>query len=717
MRNHEQINLLVKWIQNLDSALLHNEDDVETKFVLPFFRLLGYLDTYRRGKFPLKTHNPGKSGRKLEPDQVYFATEKYDEQKANTCLIIVEAKKPQENLDEAFQQALLYGSYLEPILYVMTNGTQVKVIKRKRFRDQEIIFDIDVNAIVQREIAEEFHKQLNFNTLKSLNENISNASSHNQYVLLEKSLQRHPDIKEILDAGDFKPAVKSEPRKLTVIKPKVAISCRLPIGFNGGSCQIKFSSITLRGLTLHLSHLEIMGSLMTGLNTKPEWATRRFIKPTNTKTYEVSLGNTSFLLTHEEALELCECIDEVFSVYKTSILKAEIALECCDFQYVPIKDMQTWGFQLFSVKKRLWNLMCCFATHFSQNEPGWNFFQPSEMELIIRPKMPHSVGVRYQALVRPVTENVSDEYVNLLYQIPYEYDLKSIEEHIESFGGANSWRDSIGTQGFWTVKYTKQWLLEKFIPKVINFFDENHQRLLDDRCKYYKPLFLKHYKPLFQDGYVSNYQDCFDWFDEIRDLGEHSNSDISLKEVNDVKQLIPYIVDLETLIARYPQGISSSLLRPYYKTFTKLCRRANPPFELLDQFDLFFCEDRKPKAVQIESIAGNVYAAESVARTLEIGKGQSENLEWLEWTVEDVLNGLQRQVVRIDAVEFEKSCIADYLSRSFKAILGYWNVQCSQAELNVAKQALLPLLEEGRFEDHYVITHQKQFIEISELEF
>jgi hypothetical protein len=81
------------------------------------------------------------------------------------------------------------------------------------------------------------------------------------------------------------------------------------------------------------------------------------------------------------------------------------------------------------------------------------------------------------------------------------------------------------------------------------------------------------------------------------------------------------------------------------------------------------------------------------------------------------LNGLQRQVVRIDAVEFEKSHIADYLSRSFKAILGYWNVQCSQAELNVAKQALLPLLEESRFEEHYVMTRRKQFIEISELEF
>lgn len=657
MSNHQQINLLVNWIQDFDPTCLRNEDDVETKFVLQLFKLLGYLDEYRRGKYPLTMYNPSTRGRKLEIDYVYFSTNEDNKQQADTCLIIVEAKKPGENLDQALQQALLYGSYLEPILYVMTNGTQIKVVKRKRFRGQEIVFDDIVNLLGKREIAEKFYRQLNFNTVKNLNENIANVLSHEQYVLLDESLRRHPDIREILDKGDFTPEVKQEPRKLTVVKPKVAISCTLPRSFNEGSCQIEFSSVTLRGLTLKVNHSEIIGNLITGLNTKPEWTARRFIKSTTNETYGVSFGNASFILSSKEASELCDCIDEVFSVYKNLILEDEQVLECRDFDYVPIKARQAWGFRLFSVKKRLWELMYSFANHFFREEVDWDFFYSNRRALDIR------YGMNNCALVQPQASYLSSDYLDLIYQIPEKFVLDDIERSENT----TSWRDGVGTEGLWTVKYTKQWLLNTFIPKTINFFKQNHKRLLDAQCKYYVSLLEK--------VDISDYDDySYEW-----DIDEDVDDRVPLQEANNLKYLVPYVEDIQSWLYDHRYNISAFLLRSYYKVFTELSKKSNST------------------SVDLNYIAENIGAIER--------KIKGERIEGTEWTGQRVLNSLQYHVERIDAVEFEEAEVADLMSRTFIAILKDWDVHCSQADLNIAKQALFPLWKESRFEERYVLPY------------
>ena len=38
MTNHIQVEHLVDWASNFDPSLLQSEDDVETKFILPFFQ-------------------------------------------------------------------------------------------------------------------------------------------------------------------------------------------------------------------------------------------------------------------------------------------------------------------------------------------------------------------------------------------------------------------------------------------------------------------------------------------------------------------------------------------------------------------------------------------------------------------------------------------------------------------------------------------------------
>src|SRR5258705_12886687 len=112
MVNQAPLEELINWIDTFDSSLLQNEDDVETKFILPFFRYLGYPDEDRRGKYPVNDYQPGsRRGRKPEIDQIYFSVSEANEQNADTALVLVEAKEPQEhNLAEAIKQAKFYGS-------------------------------------------------------------------------------------------------------------------------------------------------------------------------------------------------------------------------------------------------------------------------------------------------------------------------------------------------------------------------------------------------------------------------------------------------------------------------------------------------------------------------------------------------------------------------------------------------------------------------------
>ncbi len=56
MSNYNQIDLLIEWINTFEVGFIQNEDDVETKFVLPLFQHLGYPENNRRGKYPLNIY-------------------------------------------------------------------------------------------------------------------------------------------------------------------------------------------------------------------------------------------------------------------------------------------------------------------------------------------------------------------------------------------------------------------------------------------------------------------------------------------------------------------------------------------------------------------------------------------------------------------------------------------------------------------------------------
>lgn len=198
----KHVTQFVEWIQSFDENLLQNEDDVETKFVLPLFQYLGYPEKCRRGKFPLKIYNPGKGGRKPEADQVFFSEEKPEKQNADSALVVVEAKEPEKiDLSEDISQAKFYGYHLNPIFLVITNGSKLIALKRHRFREEEVLFNDNIEKLRDRIQASQIYDHLNFEIVKRIKAQEANVITHQKYVKLDRALQQYPDLREILAKG------------------------------------------------------------------------------------------------------------------------------------------------------------------------------------------------------------------------------------------------------------------------------------------------------------------------------------------------------------------------------------------------------------------------------------------------------------------------------------------------------------------------------------
>jgi hypothetical protein len=465
MVDHNQIDLLISWLNLFEPSLLQNEDDVETKFVIPFFQYLGYPDQYRRGKYPIDDYLSEKSkpGRPHEIDQVYFSTNIADKQNADTSLLIVEAKKPGKNLERAFKQAKYYGNHLAPIFLVRTNGYRILIFKRQQYRSEEMVFDIPTHELRDKLVATKVYNQLHFELVKQLKEQGADPLTHALYVDMMNVSNRYPDIQTQLTRGDFEPSITQVGRRLIVIKPKVAITCELPIVFEEGNCRITFSNIMLRGLTCHLSHLDILRDLLIGLYTPPQWGTRYFLKTTEQSIFEAHLGQTTVILSEEEAQELCDVVDIVCQKYKTIMIEATSALETWSFE--PIKIESIKGFHILSVKQWLWKFMKSFSYEFDYDEgdSDWHIFDSHHNTAIrVEPK-----GSSAHVIIWPKVDDLivfsPSDWVDLLYvdSITYLHLYRNTAEEM--------FFKDVGPKGVWTATFTKEWIVQNFIQKVLSY--------------------------------------------------------------------------------------------------------------------------------------------------------------------------------------------------------------------------------------------------------
>jgi hypothetical protein len=681
MSRHDQINLLVEWLSTFDPNHLKNEDDVETKFVLPFLRYLGYTDTYRKGKFPIDDYQPGKGrrGRKPEIDQIYFSVDEDDKQGADTSLLLVEAKEPQErNLEEAIKQAKYYGNHLAPLFLVITNGYHLIILKRHHYRGEEVVFDNPTHMLLDRTMAEELYKQLQFDLIKQLKERGIDTLTHDLYTKLMNASHRYPDLHAQLTKGDFEPSIVQEKRRLTVIKPTVAIKCDLPVVFEEGSCTIEFSNIMLRGLTCHLSHNEILSTLFVGMGTSPDWKTRCFLDREK-DVFKIFLGNTTVILSEREAYELCEVVDEVCQKYKDLMIEATNILETWNFTPVTIDNTQ--GFHLISVKRWLWNLMIQFTSEFDYDKgnSAWHIFDSKSSMIRVSPKSisDDHVIILSKAKTTYFPSSLSNDDIDLVYtdSITYLslYDDASREYVYED----------VGPQGVWTAKYTREWMLQKFIPTVLSYYlgpqsstDKEDRKIVEklppDILSYYKKrnrkaMTVEQISSIMQEAV----DDCF------------YEQKTPLAEANNPKDFELYINEIQALFYHYfVKNIPTSILRPYYRELAKVARYVDST-----TINTGYIREKLQSVQNRRKRRGTYYE-------------ESENKELL--TYNSILDYLDQQVIQVYETNFEDHKIVDLLSRVFGTLVeeGVFNIP--QSQINAAKQALLPIWNLCHFEMRFI---------------
>jgi hypothetical protein len=681
MSQHDHIDQLAEWLSTFDSNHLKNEDDVETKFVLPFLRCFGYTDPYRKGKFPIDDYQPGKGrrGRKPEVDQIYFSADQDDKQGADTSLLLVEAKEPQErNLEEAIKQAKYYGNHLKPLLLVITNGYHLIILKRHHYRGEEVVFDNSTHMLLDRTMAEELYKQLQFDLIKQLKEQGTDTLMHDLYTKLMNAAHRYPDLHAQLTKGDFKPSIVQEKRRLTVIKPTIAIKCDLPVVFEEGSCTIEFSNIMLRGLTCHLSHNEILTDLFVGVGTSPDWKTRRFLKREK-DTFKVVLGKATVTLSEREAYELCEAVDEVCQKYKDLMIEATNTLETWNFTPVTIDNTQ--GFHLISVKRWLWDLMMRFTSEFDYDNGNsvWHIFNSKPSMIRVSPKsMPDDhVIILPKANTTYFTDSLSNDDIGLVYTDSITY-LSLYDDISREY-----LYEDVGPQGVWTATYTREWLLQKLIPTVLSYYlgpqspiDKEDMKLAEklppEILSYYtepnrKKLTVEQISSIMQKAVT----DCL------------SEQKTPLAEANNPKDFELYINEIQALFYNYfAENIPTSILRPYYRVLAKVARYVDPT-----TINIGYIREKLQSVQNRRKRRGTYYE-------------EPENEELL--TYKSLLDYLDKQVIQVYETDFEDYKIVDLLSRVFGTLVEQGVFSIPQNQINTAKQALLPIWNLCHFEMRFI---------------
>ncbi|BCL39136.1 hypothetical protein [Nostoc sp. MS1] len=615
----------IKWIQSFDYRLLKNKDDVEINFIVPMFHYLSYPESYCTN-----TKN-------IESIRIYYSTDEVLKQNSETSLIIALYIEPNSyNFSEAIERARFYSTYLKPSLFLLTNGYHVKIFKYFIYHQEELILDKSVDSLKNTGIATDFYNNYNFNTVKNIDKNTANILKYTQYSLIEKSLRRY-NLQEIVANTDFRPAIFREGDRLTVVKPKVVIECNLPKAFKEGSCQVQFSSIILRGLRISLNHQYILGKLMTGLNTRPEWGCRSFLKQLDDNAFEVNLGQTTIILSDLETADLCLCIDIVGQEYKKAIIASEDALETWNFEFTQFLGVR--GVNLFSVDAKLWRLMHSFANEFNyvQGKSEWHLFQQEDISIRV------SRGIRDHAFILPKPVNylsiLPNGTINIVYEIN-DVHLQSLEK-----GEMNTWQQDIGPRGTWTAKYTQQWLLHQFIPKVIDYYSEKY--------------------PLSEEDLLNN-------------IVTNSNERFVITQIYDIKELIVYLQDIQSWLHSYQENIISTLLAVYYRAFTNLIRHTD------------------------SSISGMDYIIRNLSLIESNNTRDSINSNFQKWNFKDVISYLEAQVGRINNYQYENSFNAVLITRIFIWVIENGKISFSQSQLNAAKEALQPLWEQSRFEMRHV---------------
>ncbi|QKQ72013.1 hypothetical protein [Nostoc sp. TCL240-02] len=142
-----------------------------------------------------------------------------------------------------------------------------------------------------------------------------------------------------------------------------------------------------------------------------------------------------------------------------------------------------------------------------------------------------------------------------------------------------------------------------------------------------------------------------------------------IQEIYNIRDLAPYLHNIQFWLHIYVENIASSLLKPYYQAYANLVRNTDSSITGIDY------------------IIGTLRRVEWKNMQEKIPNNPTD---WKNLTFKYAIDCLDKQVARINNCEYENSLKADLITRIFIWIIENGKISFSQAQLNPAKQALLP---------------------------
>lgn len=490
------------------------------------------------------------------------------------------------------------------------------------------------------------------------------AVTYRQYVELTQLLERKPDIQEILSKGDFTPSEEVSESGLIKVTPKVAIECTVPAALEEGRCTIWFSSVMLQGLKIHLSHEEILRNFMLGLHTSPEWETRAFLH-VRENSFEVKLGQTVLSLSQQEAIDLCICVDAIFEKYKERIIETENVLETWNYAKEQVQGID--GYLLISVEEWVWRLMKQFSDEFDcmQGDSEWHIFERGFDRIRV------GRGIYDHTWLWPKSSGLFIK--NGEVDIIYEPNIDPSDDE--------DWKSSVGPNGIWTAEYTKNWLINDFIPNVLSYYNHSVRAFSDKGSDNRKRKFLGIFSKRGIRSKTKN---------PVTDCSKTTSHffKVPLLNVTEPRELLYFVHDIQEWSLVYPVShVASNVIRPYYEAIVRLAQHINFLGDSYIGQNLAAIDRRLEREGQ-ENFGIEIPEGRFVVLTRE------KTLECLNWHAQ-----------RIRSIRCEDRFVVDLLSRTFIHIIDQENETFVwQNDLNFAKDAIKPLWEQSRFEWRYVIS-------------
>ena len=129
---------------SIQAQIFENEAAVETRLVLPLLYALGYDESEIVPKAPI-VFQQGKKGRKHEADFIVYHGVTHN---AETSLIVVEVKSPDEGLAGAKQQAESYAFSTRAPLLLLTDGVELEIWQLQAAMASECVLKAQVSSLV-----------------------------------------------------------------------------------------------------------------------------------------------------------------------------------------------------------------------------------------------------------------------------------------------------------------------------------------------------------------------------------------------------------------------------------------------------------------------------------------------------------------------------------------------------------------------------------------